>query len=64
MMPNPEATWGDAKNTFLYRKSMNNLLGGKFMGLTEEQIMSMPDDVLILKTLPEDTEDIKDNEGE
>lgn len=36
------------------------------MGLTEEQIMSMPDDELILQPDPktEDTKDTKDNEGE
>lgn len=60
MMPTPDATWADAKNAFEFQKSIGNLRGGKYMGLTEEQIMSKPDDQLIIQPI----ETTESTEGE
>lgn len=58
MMPTPDATWGDAQNAFMFQKSIGNLRRGRYMGLTEEQIMSKPSDELILKPKNEEKESV------
>lgn len=40
---------GDAQKAFKFQKSIDNLRGERYVGLTEEQIMSKPSDELILK---------------
>lgn len=52
MMPDPNATWADAKKAFEFQKSIGNLRGGRYMGLTEEQIMAKPSQKLILERSP------------
>ena len=52
MMPDPYATWADAKKAFEFQKSIGNLRGGRYMGLTEEQIMAKPSQKLILELGP------------
>lgn len=52
MMPDPNATWADAKKSFMFQKSIGNLRGGRYMGLTEEQIMAKPSEKLILERRP------------
>ncbi|NKG19890.1 hypothetical protein [Paeniglutamicibacter terrestris] len=52
MMPNPNATWADAKKAFKFQKSIGNLRGGRYMGLTEKEIMAKPSKELILERKP------------
>ena len=52
MMPNPNATWADAKMAFKFQESIGNLRGGRYMGLTEKEIMAKPSQELILERKP------------